>query len=187
VLRKPFKGPDLAKAVRDRLAPILSGHATDQDRLVQRLRSPRLLAAYLYWRAARNGNRPPRLPDLNWGGLPQAANAFIVAVETTGEEVRFRFLRVGAALEARLGQSLGGVLTSEAGLPEQDEEVLGSLEGAYRRCARTMSPSYEYASYDFGDEAPVLFERLVLPVSDDAERVTHLVGIVLFSGDAQTN
>jgi CheY-like chemotaxis protein len=186
-LKKPFTGPGLAKAVRDRLAPILSDHMADQDRLIRRLRSPRLLAAYLYWRAARNGNRPPRLPDLNWGGLPQADNAFTVAVETAGNAVRFRFLRVGAALEARLGQSLGGLLTSEAGLPEQDEEVLGSLEGAYRRCARTMSPSYEYASYDFGDDAPVLFERLILPVSDDAERVTHLVGIALFTGNAQTN
>jgi hypothetical protein len=67
--------------------------------------------------------------------------------------------------------------------PDPDDEVLGSLAGAYRRCERTSAPSYEYAKYDFGDGDPVLFERLVLPASDDGERVSHLVGIALFSGD----
>nr|WP_158258208.1 PAS domain-containing protein [Rhodopila globiformis] len=187
VLKKPFKGVDLAQAVNERLAPALAESAASPDRLVGRLRSPRLLAAYLYWRAARNGNRPPRLPDFNWGGLPQADNAFTAAVEPAENGLRFRYLQVGAALEARLGRPLRGVLTSDPGAPDQDEAALGSLDGAYRRCARTLSPSYEYASYDFGDGAPVLFERLILPVSDDGEQVTHLVGIVLFNGTARTN
>jgi PAS domain S-box-containing protein len=187
ILRKPFTGAELDHSVRGRLFPVLAGAKGDGDALIRRLRSPELLAAYLFWRAARNGDRPPRLPDLNWGGLPQAANAFTAAVEPEGNAVNFRFLRVGSALEERLGRKLGGTLTSELGGPAQDDEVLGSLEGAYRRCARTGSASYEYASYDFGDGAPVMFERLILPVSDDGERLTHLVGIALFSEDAQTN
>nr|WP_294520695.1 PAS domain-containing protein [uncultured Rhodopila sp.] len=187
VLRKPFTGAELERAVRGRLFPVLSGAKADGDGLIRRLRSPELLAAYLFWRAARDGDRPPRLPDLNWGGLPQAANAFTAAVEPAGNVVNFRFLQVGAALEKRLGRKLGGTLVSELGWPAQDDEVLGSLEGAYRRCARTRSPSYEYASYDFGDGAPVMFERLILPVSDDGEHLTHLVGIALFSENAQTN
>jgi PAS domain S-box-containing protein len=187
VLRKPFTGAALEHAVRGRLFPVLAGPKGDGDALIRRLRSPELLAAYLFWRAARNGDRPPRLPDLNWGGLPQAANAFTAAVEPAGNSVNFRFLRVGSALEGRLGRKLGGTLTSELGGPAHDDEVLGSLEGAYRRCARTWSPSYEYASYDFGDGDPVMFERLILPVSDDGEHVTHLVGIALFNENAQTN
>jgi hypothetical protein len=135
----------------------------------------------------RNGNRPPRLPDLNWGGLPQADHAFTVVVERVGEDVRFRYLQVGAALQARLGHSLQGVLTSDVMPPEQDEAMLGLLEGAYRRCVRTIAPSYEYMSFDFGDDAPVLFERLILPVSDDGEQVTHLVGLALFNHNAKTN
>jgi CheY-like chemotaxis protein len=187
VLRKTFTGVELERAVRGRLLPVLTGNAGEGDALVRRLRSPELLAAYLFWRAARNGDRPPRLPDLGWGGLPQAANAFTAAVEPAGNRVNFRFLQVGAALEARLGRKLGGTLTSDLGWPSQDDEVLGSLEGAYRRCARTRAPSYEYASYDFGDGAPIMFERLILPVSNDGERVTHLVGIALFSENSQTN
>jgi len=79
----------------------------------------RLLAAYLFWRAARNGDRPPRLPDLNWGGLPQAANAFTVAVEIDGDRAGFRFLLVGAALESRLGRFLRG--------PHQRQTESGSV------------------------------------------------------------
>ena len=41
---------------------------------------------------------------------------------------------------------------------------------------------FEYARYDLGEGEPVLFERLILPVSDDGERVTHLVGLALLSG-----
>jgi hypothetical protein len=166
-------------AIRQLIPAAVSGG--EGGALLRRLRSPELMAAYLFWRAARNGDRPPRLPDLNWGGLPEAANAFVVAVEPAGNVVDFRFIHVGSALEARLGRRLTGALTSEIGLPQVNEEVLGSLEGSYRRCARTLSPSYEYASYDFGDGAPTMFERLTLPVADDADNITHLVGIALFS------
>jgi hypothetical protein len=178
VLQKPIAGADLARAIRGRLvAPAMSG-LQDGDRLIRRLRSPELLAAYLFWRAARNGNRPPRLPDLDWGGLPNADNAITVAVEDIGDEPRFRYERVGSALTTRLGRELHGSFIPPA---TEDHELLGSLEGAYRRCTRTLSPSYEYANYDFGDGRPVTFERLLLPVSNDGETITHLVGIVLFS------
>jgi PAS domain S-box-containing protein len=181
VLRKPFTGAELVEAMRDRFAAAASG-TPEGDRLVRRLRSPELLAAYLFWRAARNGNRPPRLPDLDWGGLPSADNAITVAVEPVGESIRFRFERVGRALSTRLGQELNGTIApGPEELPQADDEVLGSLDTAYRRCVRTFRPSYEFANYDFGDGAPVTFERLLLPVSNDGETITHLVGIVLFS------
>jgi hypothetical protein len=105
-----------------------------------------------------------------------------VAVEPVGESIRFRFERVGRALSTRLGQELNGTIApGPEELPQADDEVLGSLDTAYRRCVRTFRPSYEFANYDFGDGAPVTFERLLLPVSNDGETITHLVGIVLFS------
>ena len=181
-LIKPFAGSDLVRAIEHRLNRMHSA-STGDGGLLRRLKHPALVSAYLFWRAARNGDRPPRLPDLDWGGLPDAEHAFTVVVEPGGESIGFRYLRVGRALLARLGRPLENSSVTAELQPNPDDEVLGSLAGAYRRCARTLSPSYEYAKYDFGDGAPVLFERLVLPVSDDGVQVTHLVGVALFSGD----
>lgn len=180
VLPKPFTGAELGKAIQRRLPPS-DADAPEDGRLLRRIRSPALCAAYLVWRTARDGGRPPRLPDLEWGDLPEADNAFTVAVEADGNQPAFRFLRVGRALTGRLGRPLDGTLAFEQPAFEQDNAVLGSLESAYRRCARTLSPSYEYARYDFGDGQPMVFERLILPASDDGHEVTHLVGIALFA------
>ena len=181
VLRKPINGRELSEAVQRVLSPAGIGRIAEGDPLLRRLRSPELLAAYLFWRAARNGHRPPRLPDLDWGGLPSADNAITVAVEDIGTTLRFRYERVGRALTSRLGQVLDGTLAPAGETPDDEHELFGSLSAAYRRCTRNGAPSYEFVNFEFGDGMPVTFERLLLPVSNDGETITHLVGIVLFS------
>jgi hypothetical protein len=154
---------------------------TDDHRLVSRLRNHRLLMAYLFWKAARRGNRPPRLADIRWQGGLDDPHMFIAAVENPDlQPPRFRYIRVGSALEQRLGHGLAGLRATEAGAHPGNDYV-GSLEGAYRRCARTLTPSYEYANYNFGDGAPMTFERLILPLAGMNGRITHLIGVVLFS------
>ena len=153
----------------------------DDDRLVCRLRNHRLLMAYLFWKAARRGDRPPRLADIRWQGGMHNPHMFTVAVENPElQPPRFRYIRVGSALEQRLGQRLAGQQTSKADAHPSNDYV-GSLEGAYRRCARTLTPSYEYANYNFGDGVPITFERLILPLAGMNGRITHLIGVVLFS------
>jgi hypothetical protein len=44
-----------------------------------------------------------------------------------------------------------------------------------------MSPVYQSARFDFGEGDPLHLERLVLPVSEDTLRITHLVGVAVFS------
>ena len=180
VLVKPFTGADILRAISRQITGAQDGSTADGG-LLRRLKNPALVTAYLFWRAARNGGRPPRLPDLDWGGLPDAEHTFVAAVEPNGEIVTFRFLTVGRALLDRLGHSLEDLNGSLDLAP--NDEVPGSLASAYRRCARTLSPNYEHARFDFGDGMPVSFERLILPVSNDGEQVTHLVGLALFSGD----
>jgi hypothetical protein len=183
VLLKPFTGSELIRAVVNRIkggAGEVQGDDTADGGLLRRLRNPALVSAYLFWRAARRGGRPPRLPDLDWSGLPDAEHAFTVAVESAETNMSFRFIKIGRALTARLGRPLEG--TSIATLLHADDEVLGSLTDVYHRCVGTFAPSYEYASIGLGDAEPTLFERLVLPVSNDGEHVTHLIGLALFGG-----
>ena len=182
VLPKPFTGADLVRAINRRLDR-RQGIDSSDDRFLRKLHNPLLAAAYLFWRAARNGNRLPRLPDLDWGDMPNGENAFIVAVMPEQETVTFRYLRVGHALVSRLGRSMTGTTLSVPAEVDPDNEILGSLEAAYHRCAHLLAPSYEYMRHSFSDNDAVLFERLILPVSDDGKHVTHLVGIALFSGN----
>jgi hypothetical protein len=155
----------------------------DDDALLRRLRNPALLAAYLFWRTARSGNRLPRLAELDWGGLPGAEHAFTVAIEPAAETIAFRFIKIGRALLPRLGRPMENTRIVVGEEPDSNDEVFGSITAAYRRCVSTSMPSYEYARFDFGDAEPVLFERLVLPASNDGETLTHLIGVALFSGE----
>lgn len=152
----------------------------DDGRLLRRLRNPRLLTTYLLWKAAHDGNNPPLFSKFCWKNQMESPDAFTVAVEKSSEGgYSFRYLQVGSAIEARLGNKIVGRATSDVNLGTNDE-LFGSLEGAYRQCARTLAPSYEYANYDFGDDTPLTFERLILPFLDTHGRIRHLMGIVLF-------
>ena len=192
VLRKPFTEAALARAVLAGLGREagLSGTA---DRLRERLRRPALRDAYLRWLALRGGaGGTLPAPDAFLGDdLPEEAadHAFLAEAPAGGAE-GFRFLRVGRALEERLGRPLAGEVVG--GTEEEVSEALGgTLGAAYRRCARGRAPLYDYARFALGDGKPILLERLVLPLSADGAEVTHLAGVALFteldeSGDGRS-
>ena len=160
---------------------------SDDSKLTDRLRHPALFMRYLSWKVSRNGDKPPRLIDLRWQGPASQDNTFIIAVDRAVEGVpTFRYIQVGSALEARLGRSINGLPTSEVIL-QNTEVCLGSLEGAYRHCARTLAPTYEYVNYDFGDGLPVTFERLILPLADAKGRIEYLMGMVVFDEASREN
>ena len=102
VLMKPFTGADLLRAIGRRIQGARHSE-TAAGGLLRRLKNPALVAAYLFWRAARNGGKPPRLSDLDWDRLPDAEHGFTVAVEPGEGSPSFRFLKVGWAPIARLG------------------------------------------------------------------------------------
>jgi hypothetical protein len=132
-----------------------------------------LLEAYQAWRRARKAGRLPAPAAFPLSALSAAANAFLVVVSGSAEDPAFRYDTVGKALTDRLGAPLDG--TSPVA-----DDALGSLEDGYRRCVRTGTPTYEYARYRIGGDAPMLFERLLLPLSGDGRTLTHLAGIAVF-------
>jgi hypothetical protein len=138
----------------------------------------------LNWQTARiDGRSLPGLAALDPVRFGLGPHAFIVRVEST-EPLALRFLSVGTELTTRLGRPLNG---ASIGSAHEDQDILGELEITYRRCARLQAPIYQSARFDFGDGAPLHLERLVLPVSDDGETLTHLVGIAVFNeSNAQT-
>ncbi len=177
VLRKPFQFAELGTAVLERLGrwtpPSVAG-----DRLLKRLKTPVLRQFYLNWQTAKvNGAALPTLSSLDPVRFGLGPHSFTAAIENE-DPLEFRFVSVGAALTTRLGRSLDGAAIPS--MPE-DEDVLGELYATYRRCARNLNPVYQAARLDFGDGSPLHLERLVLPISENSQTVTHLVGIALFS------
>ncbi|WP_192499193.1 PAS domain-containing protein [Skermanella pratensis] len=178
LLRKPFSKTQLAEAVLERLGrlpPALQAESA-ADKLRNRLRSPRLRDAYERWKTARiTGGRLPGTDLFPPDDRPVADNSFLVEAIGSGRTGEFRYLRIGDALAQRLGRPLVGELVDDGG------EELGSAGASYRRCIESESPSYEYARYALADAAPLLFERLLLPLSSDGTLVTHILGIACFT------
>jgi signal transduction histidine kinase len=180
MLPKLFGKAELAEAVLERLGrlpkPVARAKASAApDKLRDRLRNPGLRDAYDRWSALRNAG----------GGLPDCDlfpsddttmndNSFMVEAGA-GQADEYRYVRFGNALAERLGRSLIGQPVGA------DGDDLGSAGASYRRCQETAVPSYEYARFSLADEMPLLFERLLLPLSDDGVRVTHLLGVVFFT------
>jgi hypothetical protein len=119
---------------------------------------------------------PFRLPtpsDMR-GFSDEQARQDRVCIEVSGDAAcpRFRITEIGPSLAAHLrGDAAERIITSA------DEHVLGSLTRAYQRAARGY-PHFDYARIVLGLSTELLFERLLLPISMDAQHVTHLIGIV---------
>jgi hypothetical protein len=141
-----------------------------------RLRVKAMRQLYDCWRELRGQGSLPPLRRFDPGCLAGLEWLFTVTVDRTVEPVLFRVVHVGEALARRLARPPD---VEPVGLT--GEEVPGSQEAAYRRCARTCSPCYEHARFALGDGQPVSFERLLLPFSDDGRDVTHLLGMAVFT------
>ena len=103
---KPFTGADLLRAISRRIQGIQPSQTADGG-LLRRLKNPALVAAYLFWRAARNGGKLPRLFDLDGAGFQHADHSFLVAVEPVEGSLAFRFLEVGRARDCAASDGRG--------------------------------------------------------------------------------
>lgn len=185
LLHKPFTMSALAHAVAQALggpiAPTTPGQSVGPDRLAERLRDPRVRAAYEAWLAVGGRTRLPPPDAIDPASFDAADHAALMEVDPRTDPVDFRFVRVGRSLEARFGCSLVGTR-----LRAHADEALGSLAGAAVRCVRKLQPGYERARFDFGDGAPASLERLLLPLSRNGTGVTHLLSVAVFEPTMET-
>jgi signal transduction histidine kinase len=181
VFRKPIAESALARAVLEKLgrrpASVLTAEALRlSDRLRDKIRNPQVREAFGRWRSlAAAAARLPRTSEAGGFAPGLINNSCLLRVESPdGEEVSFSVLSAGAFLIERLGRDFTGDLISAS-----DHDLLGSMGSAYRR-ALQGSAYFDYARFPLSHDTMVLFERLVLPLSDDGERVTHLFGLITF-------
>jgi PAS domain S-box-containing protein len=177
LIDKPFTLAALADAVLGLLGRGTKAAADDTaflDRLAGRLRADGPKALLAHWRRAKGTRRLPDFADFDPAACGEPGRLVVAEVDMGRVPITFRFASVGGELEQALGRPLAGTDLAVIG---QDGPV--SWEAAYRRCARTGKPSHEHARLDFGDGAPELLERLLLPWSTDGVLVDRLVGLVV--------
>lgn len=140
----------------------------------ERMRSPALEKLQSVWIDLHRYGNLPRLADMPLGG--ESEDSLIIAqVDHEQRPPGVRFVSIGKVLTECMGLRLEG---QEIELTEA--EIVGSVDGPYRRCICSGKPAYEYAYFNLGQGRSIFFERLLLPLSDDGCRITHIIGMASF-------
>lgn len=139
-----------------------------------RVREPKLRPLLNAWAVACAGARFPHPMQMEQVLGTCAEYSMILAVEPS-QPSSFRLVQLGQELVHALQRS------AWSGLAREDGDILSSLPDAYRKALKSNQPTYERLSFSFGDDPPVEMERLILPTALDGERISHLIGIVVFA------
>ncbi|MEG3174872.1 ATP-binding protein [Sphingomonas sp. RB3P16] len=178
VLPKPFTPALLRTALRSLLVA-RDRRATDAerlDRLARRLQSECTRSLLAHWRAIRSKDDVPPFATFAIDACSEPHRIVVLDVDLGRVPIDFTVTAVGDALSA----AAPGGATGASELAISGSDDLAAQEAAYRRCALTGKPSYEYARIDLGDGSPETFERLLLPFSSDGSAVDRIVGAVVF-------
>jgi PAS domain S-box-containing protein len=136
------------------------------------------IACSLYdnWARQRGpGGSLPHFGSFDWTKFAATGALTIAKFEVGGA---LRFVEVGRLLLGELGRSLG------------DQDISGedptSMVEVYKRCAQKGEPCHELLRFDFGDDEPLSFERLLVPFSANGSTiVTHVVGVAIYDGQTR--
>jgi len=181
LLHKPFSPAGLQYAIRRVLNTSSQRSSNDErlDRLAHRLKSPCTRALFELWRGMRGETGIPLFERFTIDACHEPHRIIVATIDLCKSPIEFTFTQIGSTLRDALGDHGPGTSDIET-LPLSGNDTLTAREAAYRRCALTGKPSYEYARIDLGDGYLETFERLLLPFSGDGTLVDHIVGAVVF-------
>lgn len=176
VLTKPFSLTALQAAMQDALIATeqRSRDVERNDRLALRLKSDCARSLFRHWRAVRTGTEVPLFSQFDASACSEPHRIVAADVDLGQVPIHFDFKQVGDALEIAPPGTVAAI-----SLPVSGSDSLGAREAAYRRCALTGKPSYEYAKSDLNDGQVETFERLLLPFSSNGTEVDRIVGAIV--------
>lgn len=182
-LNKPISEHGLATTMLDQLDRLpgasLTEHSLRQSqRIRERLPSAEFRKVFDIWHEkARLGRYLPDGSLVNDLQIQMPQNACLISCDLNPEtgKHQFRFVWAGSALEAQLGSddATGAVMT------DAHERLIGPIAQIYRRCQRGTAHYASARILNLSDQ-PVNVERLLLPLAEGGERVTHLFGLLHF-------
>jgi PAS domain S-box-containing protein len=183
VIPKPFTPATLRAALhqalveRDRRA----SDAERLDRLALRLKFDCTRSLLGHWRRIRQHAAVPRFERFRLEECSEPHRMVVAQVDLSKVPIQFFFTLVGNTLREAAGADVAADQ-----LPVSGNDTVAAREAAYRRCAMTGQPSYEYARFDLGEGIVEQFERLLLPFSTDGSTVDWIVGAVVIHREQGT-
>ena len=142
--------------------------------LLKEIAAPPLRQLYAYWHDQRRGRTMPSTRDLDPGDI-EFARGFALLIDVLEAPLRFRFRLHGSELAGRAGYDMTGKMVDELPGAENRSVLL-------RRCRDLVSKRQPLVqrSERVVDGRMTRYEAVWLPVSDDGERVTMLLGGLVY-------
>ena len=174
VLEKPFTPEALLGGITHVLRPGSSEREVAEivAAVLTQAQAPGLRRALTLWQQLRGSDRVAQFARLDLSDVRGLAPVTLFQVD-------FASVPLGLTVIAAAGG--GDVAVVGAELPTLEGAALTSWEAACRRCAHTQLPCYDDARSHGDNGETELFERLVLPFSQDGRIVDRLVGLVAYS------
>ena len=149
----------------------------EQD-FVEAIRSPALrrLAGYWQQRHRPRGGLPGRSDidpsDFVW----LLGRVFLIEVLQERPELDFRFRLFGSQMAQVYGRDLTGRRLSEI----DDREFSAALRPDYMAVVETGLPSHRRGRLEWSGRGHIGYERILLPLAGDGERVDMLLGASIY-------
>jgi hypothetical protein len=134
---------------------------------------PVLEAARAYWERLRRGRTMPARGDINPVEVPKPLSC-VLLVDVLAQPLDFRFRLVGGDVEAISFRNYRGVRFSEIVHMRPGSEIFG----AYRQVVETRRPLWAEVSYVGFDSGIRRIRHILMPLSEDDDRVDTVLGVV---------
>jgi hypothetical protein len=151
--------------------------AGTMSNLIDKIETPRLRRLYAYWAESRRGREFPARRDIDPLDFRYVLG-HVVLLDVLYQPLRFRFRLHGTTLALRAGYDMTGKMADE--LPDAKNRAM--LIGGCRAVIERRQPSVETGTR-LVRQRPLSFEALWLPLSEDGERISMLMGALYYRGE----
>lgn len=141
------------------------------DEFLDKIQSPNVRHIYSVWKSKCKAGALPSRSDVDPVEFGKALpNVFLVKIQPTEPKLLLHLM--GTTFEEQYGESVTGKFIEDLDFGDDKNRILE----AYDRIIETKEPVYIWSEYEKSDGRVMHFERIALPLSDDGETVTGVLG-----------
>ncbi|TNE40054.1 MAG: PAS domain-containing protein [Alphaproteobacteria bacterium] len=149
---------------------------TDLPELLARIQTPVLIDLINYWGVIRKNRPIPLRQHFNPVDIPQCLR-HIILIDVLDERPRYYIRLAGSVVNPAFPHAANGQFIENVLHEEDRQEVLAQ----YERSVKQAAPTYKKSTVKVPSGRRLAYERIILPMSGDGEKVDKLItGINFF-------